>query len=657
MKRTFSLALLLTALAALVAPPPAHAAGSIRVQLSPQVLLADGISTAVVTVNVLGVNGRPTRDGTEVRFYTTAGNITPLAFTSAGIARATLTASSLPQAANITVAAGIDQTVVTVPMVSKLVETSVGGRVMRIDGKYVAFSEDKRFIQADEQVRVRFRGITLDASSVQVDLDRDTLKALGKISIASDDKTLVGQRLWLDLKSFEGYILAVGTRQWFSGYGLTDLPERPKNLNPDFDLEDLSQSQLLWVGKHANYIVGERVQMQGARAFVGGMKSLRMNYHEANIRGGFNGPQQYVGLGSEGLTLDLPVFLKMSPDASTALRLGYGTKTGGIGNFTRTQGLSVDLVQKYGFTGASEGTAMLTNLSSPDRWGFQWNHMQQLNRTTRMVADLQFPEHRDFYGHLNLTSGLPRIGNVQLAMTGTKFQRTGLAKTLSFAFESKPRPLANGALMASLETNFYYRDQQQAALPRLAGNGRQATRINLPGTQFQSIGLRLRPKPVSLGSGFSLDSSVALRGVTGNSSVGGFGPAVDLSVRKQLPRNGSLALGFNYNRLTVINDLFPSTGQMNTTLSLTYPVNNRLSITALGSNALDATNRNSIIQMSYRMGRSWRVDMLHSLFRFGNVGEQDFQLGLVRTIGGRDLGIYWSYLEHRFIVEFGAARF
>src|SRR3954469_24074511 len=118
---------LIHALALLAAVPavgirPAQAAGSIRVTVSPNALLADGISTATVTADVRNSSGRPARDGTEVRFYTTAGTITQGAFTPAGVPRATLTASAVPQAANISVSVGVDQAVATIPMVSKLVE-------------------------------------------------------------------------------------------------------------------------------------------------------------------------------------------------------------------------------------------------------------------------------------------------------------------------------------------------------------------------------------------------------------------------------------------------------------------------------------------------------------------------------------------------------
>jgi hypothetical protein len=650
--------LLAAALACLLAPHAALAAGSIRATASPNVLLADGNSSATVTAEVRGSNGRPARDGTEVRFYTTAGTITQIAFTSAGVARATLRSSSVPQAANISISAGVDQTVLTIPMVSKLVETNVGGRVLRISGKYVAFSEDKHLIQADEQVKVKFRGVTVEANSVQLDITTNSLKAIGKVQIASDDKTLVGERLWLNLRTFEGYVMAVGTRKWFSAYGLTDLPERPKDLNPSFDLVDMTDSQLIWVSKQANYIIDERVQIQGARAYVGGVKTLRMPFHQAGVGGHTTESDQYVGLGSEGLTLDVPLYIRMTPGSSTAFHLGYGARaTGGLGYFSREQGLSLDLVQKYGFAGASEGEAMFTNLTSIDRWGFNWTHNQQINKTTRMAANLQFPEHRDLYGGFNLTTGLP-IGTLQASITGQKTQLGPLAKTLSFGFESKPRPIADGKVNLSFEATSFTRDQTLIRRDQTIAR----TQFTLPSTSAQALGIRARPKLISIRDGLTLESSAALRMVKGSGTVqSGFGPSFETNLRQKLPHNGTLAVGLNYNDLAGLNDIFATTGKMNATFNANYPVTKKFRVSAFGSMALDAPSRNSIFQASYEFAPKWRLDVLHSMFQFGTqngaFGATDFQFGISRALGNREASIYWSRQEHKFLFEFGGVRF
>ncbi len=639
----------------LLLPRPASAAGAIRLSASPNVLLADGISTTTITAEVRMGSGRPARDGTEVRFYTTAGTITAAAFTSAGVARATLKSSSIPQAANVSVAVGVDQAVIVVPMVSKVVEASVGGRVMRITAGYVAYSEDKRFIQADNQVKLRFRGVEIEANSVQLDVTGENVKALGKVQIASGDKTLVGERLWLDLKTFEGYILAVRVRKWFSAYGLTELPERPRNQNPDFDLVDLSDSKVMWVGKSADYIVGERVQLQNARAYVGGIKTLRMPFHKSNLQAGFDQTEQYVGFGTEGVSVDIPFYLRMSPDSATALRFGYGSRSGGIGNFTRNQGLSLDLVQSYGFAGASEGQAALTNMSSFDKWGFAWNHNQQITKTTRLAADIQFPEHRDIYVGTHLTSGMP-IGTFSASMNAAKNRYSaGFAKTMSLGFETKPKPVASGLLALSAVAGFYRRDAQELRISRgLAGT--RGLRVPVAESQYQSLGLKIGARPANLGKGLSLNSSATLQGISG-SSRNGFGPALETSLQKTLPNNGLVSFGLSYNHLASVTDLLPTTGRTNATLNLTYPVSSRFRLLAIGSMGLDSPNTHSIFQASYNLNQKWRLDLLHSMFQFGGFNDFDFQVGIARAIGNRELGLYWSRREGRFIVEFGAARF
>lgn len=632
---------------------PALAAGSIRLTASPNVLLADGSSTLTVTAEVRASNGRPVRDGTEVRFYTTAGSITEVVLTSAGVARAVLTASSVPQAANISVSVGIDQAVMTVPMVSKIVEANLGGRVLKISGKYVAFSEDRKYIQADEQVKVTFRGLEIQANSVQVDLNRNTLAALGKVQVASGDKTRVGERLWVDLKSFESFLVAIGTRQWFSAYGLTDLPERPKNINADFELTDLTNSKLIWVGRSANYIIDDRVQMPNARAYVGGIKSIRMPFHESDLQEGFGNGDRYIGVGTDGINLNLPLYVAMSPSASTALQVNYGSSRGGIGAFTRQRGLSVDLVQKYGFSGASEGQAAITGLTDPSKIGLFWNHTQRINSTTRLTADIQFPQHRDLYGSINLTSGLP-IGNVRVSTAVSQLRRSPLAHTLSLGFETKPVRLAGGKVNVSAETSYFQRTQSSMRFRPGVGRG---LRYNLPASQYETLGLRVRPASLSLRKGLSLDSSFSLRGVMSNAGRTGFGPTGEIQLRQQLPRSGFLSVGLTYNGLPSITDLVPTRGNARANLNLVYPVTDRLRLSAMGTLGLDSPNRHSILQMSYRFSPRWRFSLLHTFYQFDQFSDFDYQFGVSRDIGGRELGLYWSRREHRWIIEFGAGRF
>jgi hypothetical protein len=73
--------------------------------------------------------------------------------------------------------------------------------------------------------------------------------------------------------------------------------------------------------------------------------------------------------------------------------------------------------------------------------------------------------------------------------------------------------------------------------------------------------------------------------------------------------------------------------------------------------ALDGPNQNSILQLSYEFAPKWRLEMLHTLFKFGGFNDFDYQIGFARSIGTRDLAVYWSRKEHKFLFEFGVARF
>ena len=72
----------------------------------PDRIVADGVSTAVVTATVTDALDRPVADGTSVSFSTTLGEIAPSAVTSGGVATAVLTSSTELGTAVITATVG-----------------------------------------------------------------------------------------------------------------------------------------------------------------------------------------------------------------------------------------------------------------------------------------------------------------------------------------------------------------------------------------------------------------------------------------------------------------------------------------------------------------------------------------------------------------------
>ena len=102
---------------------------------------------------------------------------------------------------------------------------------------------------------------------------------------------------------------------------------------------------------------GQKVQLRKASAYLGGQRVLRLPYHEVSLAEGISPQgQQYIGVGSQGLTVDLPYFLTMAPSASTSLRLQRGSRTG-FGWYGTNPDWQLNLQRQYGLPGATEGIA------------------------------------------------------------------------------------------------------------------------------------------------------------------------------------------------------------------------------------------------------------------------------------------------------------
>jgi hypothetical protein len=157
--------------------------GSIRVTLQPSQLLADGQSTATVVADVRDANGDRVPDGTPVRFTTTAGAIEAVVLTTSGIARAIFTAAAIPDTAQITVVAEDATATARLPMLSQLPDVKEGRTIVRVDGRYVAYDEQRRILEAVDDATLRYRGVTVTARRLQLDLNTDTLRADGDVRV------------------------------------------------------------------------------------------------------------------------------------------------------------------------------------------------------------------------------------------------------------------------------------------------------------------------------------------------------------------------------------------------------------------------------------------------------------------------------------------
>ena len=79
----------------------AGAAVMVSVDVNSSYIPADGKSFTQVLVTALDTSGGPVPDGTEIRLTTSAGDVSPVVYTTGGRAVGVLTSSTCPQSATI----------------------------------------------------------------------------------------------------------------------------------------------------------------------------------------------------------------------------------------------------------------------------------------------------------------------------------------------------------------------------------------------------------------------------------------------------------------------------------------------------------------------------------------------------------------------------
>lgn len=630
-------------LASLLFVTPAFGAlGSLALRATPEIVRADGHSTITVEAEVRDSGGHIVPDGTEVHFTTTAGRIDEAVPTAAGRARATFTSDAIAGIAQISAFAGGSSGTISIRMADDPEAVRQTHRVLSLSGKYVAYSESRGILEGIGEVRLVWRGQLITAQAAQADLLNNVIRAQGGVTVEAKHKktSATGDRIAIDMTNDQATLVVGSSRQVLDFLSLTPLAGANANTAPNvIDWADLNDSQMLWVAERAVVVPGQKVQLRKTSAYLGGQRVLHLPYHEVSLTEGLSSQgQQYLGVGSNGLTVDLPYYLGMSPEASTSLRLRRG-QASGFGWASYNPGWELDLERAYGLPGGTQGALSLDRLTSSD-WGFHWNHTQHLAKGTQAYALLEYPAHKDLYTSLNL-SRQGRMGSLALNLTGHKLQGRTFGRTLDLSAATAPRPIGGGVRL-SLESRLY--DSRDGDF--VAFDGKQYA---VPPSYSRELGVRLTPSIAKLGGG-AVSSWLSLRQVWGSRDQSGLGLAGSLAFNHPIGRTGGFNLNYSYNRFPGTT-FYGTAGRQNLSASLRFTPIKRLSLSAFGSLGLDSPTRTITAGGTYSLNSLWRLELQQTAYHFSTLQESDLQFGVSRAIGQRDLQVYWSRLRHRIMFQ------
>lgn len=676
---------------ALLAGAPARAAGLATIQIVAErtTLRADGRSTAFLSAQVRDDRGAYVPDGTRVRFATTAGRLdTTVATTQNGVARVQLTAADIPGSAVVTVTldAGDLQAApatVTISFTTDASASETGTNWIRIDGAYVGYIADYRLVQANgrhgaAEARVSYRGLTIAADTLQVDVMGGMVVAQGNVTIqqGSGGETRQYNGLRYSLTQGEGVAekldasgLPADVQIHAGGARLEESPlpaGQPAPGRETWQLKDVSQGNVAVVSKSISISPGSQIQFRRATFWVNGEKTVTLPYHVMELQQNQLFREQVVGFGPSGLSVDFPLYYDMRPDGVGTLHLRHGAQVSASA-YSTVPGWHADLEQAYSAKGG-DGTVEVDNVAQGD-WGLRIRHGQRLDPVTRGSLFLDFPNNRDLFVTTQVQRDFHRF----------TLNATGYGSRSPGAFD--PLTGHSGPAGGTLRGQVYAEGTPRVFLgvPALryalsAGTSRQSFYGFTEGSQGilsnDNIGMRLFTTPLPLARGTTFTQSVtAGQAWIGGSAVtrhiySGPGSGVTLlgssSLNRYFGRIGSGSLTYDYAQTPLglgFSGIGVPVGRHRAGLNLNLGSSDKISLSVNATQGLDVPQTQVYSTLLLGLGGPWRGSITFTTSRYSSYHFQDAEFRIGRRVLGRDVDLYYSTTAKKFQLELAGVRF
>jgi hypothetical protein len=630
-----------------------------HLRVDPDVLPANGISTATITVVVYDSAGFPISDGTPVAFTTTLGTIEPPTATLLSrTARATLRSPTTPGVARISVTVGSGHAEYEVEFVDS--ETySRSSRYISVSGDrdtYIAYGVDAQVVTTSGNAEWRFGTITVRTDlKTDFDLMKQVLFAEGtsganRLTITNGKQTLQGDRLIYNVQRRRGTLFAVfpqPSKVVFSGMdlkpveadkdGATSSNRQADEEEPDIISPPEYTTAGYWItAQRMTIYPQDKIQFQKAAVYLQGKRLMSWPHYVLPLNGATT--SDILGVNTlGGISLDMPFYYRANPSGTGAIRLRH---YGSDGFYSDAPGWSLGLEEEYYVGHRGRGFFAADQLFRRD-WGIYWQHEHQFSPTTKADIFVDFPYHENLFTRFSLYKD-------------TKAGHLGVE-----TFASRP---SEGA--STLFTQAYF----QTPARRLSKNLSYSTSFNLfhsrnpdspqANVVGQSANLVLYPRPIPLGKSTALSGSVRTNLFNDSSGQRGVSWGTNWNLRQQLGKSLQASLGYSLDSgggfssfgagrasshyLTF--QLFGMQGnKLHGNLYLTRDLKNQFSY---GSG-----------YVSYRLSPLWRVGLFAYRSDFLSTSFNDLEISVGRVIFQRELVVAWSKSRGKIYLELGGWEF
>lgn len=636
-------------LSALVPGPDVHAQTLanepevILLRADPEIITADGQSSATITAEVRTRQNALVPDGTTVRFTTTAGTVSQSVLTRNGVARATLRSSAEEGVAEVSATAGLRAIArVSVTFTSEKLPGQQMKPFVRIEGESLQFVPDKSFLDAAGSVRLTYRSFYVTADLLQLDTGALRLKARGKVHLRSGGKELIADMLSLDMQQATGALVAVDDngklrRQTFRGYALTTTDETSSFPQGTFEMQELGDPRAVMTARKMTIFPGDKMQFSGFSLYVNGAKVLGLPFYVLSLNPYGPDADQYLSYDSTGgLSVNLPFYWTMTDNTNGSIRLVRQSRLSYDGYSVRP-GWQLGLEQRYNFGTENHGVLDLDAITSKD-FGVRWRHDQQWDSKTHSYFSIDSPTHNDMYARSEF------------------YHQTGLGD-LSLSTDTSILP----HVLPSLSSRMYFRFRPGTIKgPNIQyywSTNLAWSQVNGHSALEEGVDLQIHPPSLNLGK------MTSLQFYTGGgwaNTESGTGPTAQASatLMRRLGKGTTASLRYSYYFSGLTSQYFGSNSSQSLTGQIFAGGSQRWNASLTGTlmpTTGDLTAYGSLIYFPFH---NWRLELRPTYTQYGGsvVGSPsstNLDIYLARQIAGRDLALRWSTLDHRIRFEVG----
>ena len=647
----------------LLAGRMALALPTIRLTVTRQAVLSDGRDYTEVVAEVRDSSGRLSPDGTTVNLTTTLGafaqaGTTTSVTTRAGTARARLVSPRKGTATITAAVAGGGFQQCEVLFTDDPSQTFEGNAYVVIDADGpLLYAAGERIIEAIGKPRLenaeapggaqfRYRSIEVRADHLQVDCNANVVRAVGRVTLRRSGRTLLCSKLHYGFVNGTGYAVAeVGGHSRPVRLRGTDLQtEELADGAPQaaFVLEEIADAKLLIVSRQVVYFVGEKLQFRKPRFYQDGGHLFSMPFYSLALYSNELFSDQLVTFGTEGLSVDVPFYYDLTPGSTGILKLRNGERVGRSVYATRP-GWALDLLQSYNSLGGRSrytGEFGVTGLTRSD-WGLRWSHSQEFSSATRASLFLDVPQHRALYLSSNISREFGSLhGGLRLSLNRSLSGVKSEGAEADAYLETIPRPVGR--------TGYHMAVGVTSSVSRLSSSQHRSS-----GTT-QGLQMRLYSSAYQLGSSTTLTNTISLGQQWNSLGRSGASALFSLAAMHAFGRSSNLQATYDFTRFP---NQLASEGSHRVGVGLFAGAGSRLSLFAYGSLVLDGESNSLTADLNYSLARRWRFAMAANFQRYSSAQYTDWLFGFAHDIGGRDLMLSYSTLNHRIAFDLQATRF